>query len=136
MDIHTSPVGWKVIGCAIEVHRQLGPGLLESPYERALAREFGLRAVSFRQQVPVPAFYKGEALGRAYRVDFVVEAELVIELKAASQLVLVHRAQLRTYLRHLGLRQGLLLNFNMPRLIDGLTSVLLPERSGTDGERK
>ena len=87
MDIHTSPVGWKVIGCAIEVHRQLGPGLLESPYERALACEFGLRAISFRQ-------------------------------------------------RHLGLRQGLLLNFNMPRLIDGLTSVLLPERSDTDGERK
>ena len=136
MDIHTSPVGWKVIGCAIEVHRQLGPGLLESPYERALACEFRMQGVAFRQQVAVSGSYKGEPLGKVYRVDFVVEDELVVELKTASQTVFVHRAQLRTYLRSLGLRQGLLLNFNMPRLVDGLTSVLLPERTETDGNRK
>jgi hypothetical protein len=106
MDLHTSPVAWKVIGCAIEVHRVLGPGLLESPYGKALAAEFASRGVRFQQQVPLPGTYKGEAL----------------------QLVFIHRAQLRTYLRILGLRQGLLLNFNMPRLVDGLTSVLLPER--------
>jgi len=135
MDIHTSPTGWKVIGCAIEVHRQLGPGLLESNYERAVACEFRLRGISFDQQVPVPTFYKGHALGNAYRVDFVVESELVVELKASSQLAIVHRAQLRTYVRNLGLRQGLLLNFNMPRLVDGLTSVLLPERPDQDQER-
>jgi len=127
VDIHTSPAGWKVIGCAIRVHRELGPGLLESAYEPAVAREFKLCGVRFRQQVPLTRSYKGEPLGGVYRVDFVVEDELVVELKAATQLVFVHRAQLRTYLRILGLRQGLLLNFNMPRLVDGLTSVLLPE---------
>ena len=104
MDIHTSPTGWKVIGCAIEVHRELGPGLMESAYERAVAREFGLRGISFQQQVTLPGSYKGENLGKVYRVDFVVEDELVVELKAASQLVFVHRAQLRTYLRILGLK--------------------------------
>jgi GxxExxY protein len=136
MDIHTSPTGWKVIGCAIEVHRELGPGLVESAYERAVAREFGLRRISFQQQVTLPGSYKGEDLGKVYRVDFVVENELVVELKAATQLVFVHRAQLRTYLRILGLRQGLLLNFNLPRLVDGLTSVLLPERGkGSEGSQ-
>jgi len=128
VDIHTTPAGWKVIGCAIEVHRELGPGLLESAYEQGMARELGLRQIVFKRQVPVHGSYKGEDLGKVYRVDFVVEDELVVELKASSQLVAVHRAQLRTYLRTLGLRQGLLLNFNMPRLIDGLTSVLLPPR--------
>jgi GxxExxY protein len=127
MDLHTSPVAWKVIGCAIEVHRVLGPGLLESPYGRALAGEFTIRGVRYRQQVPLPGTYKGEPLGNVYRVDFVVEDELVVELKAAAQFVPAHRAQLRTYLRILGLRHGLLLNFNQPRLIDGLASVLLPE---------
>jgi GxxExxY protein len=128
LDIHTSPLGWKVIGAAIEVHRVLGPGLLESAYGKALARELGLRQLRFAQQVPVAAAYKGEDLGGGYRIDFLVERELVVELKAASQLAHVHRAQLRTYLRVLGVRQGLLLNFNMPRLVDGLMSVLLPER--------
>ena len=134
MDIHTSPVGWKVIGCAIEVHRELGPGLVESAYERALAHEFSIQGLRFQQQVTLTGAYKGEDLGKVYRVDFVVEDELVVELKAASQVVFVHRAQLRTYLRNLGLRQGLLLNFNMPRLIDGLTSVLLPDRQDNDGK--
>jgi GxxExxY protein len=128
VDIHTSPIGWKVIGCAIEVHRELGPGLLESAYERAMARELALRGIAFKRQVPIDASYKNEELGAAYRVDFVVEDELAVELKAASQLVWVHRAQLRTYLRTLGLRQGFLLNFNLPKLVDGLTSVLLPDR--------
>jgi GxxExxY protein len=128
MDIHTSPVGWKVIGAAIEVHRTLGPGLLESAYGKALARELGLRGLRFQEQVSVPATYKGKDLGGGYRVDFLVECQLIVELKAASQLAHVHRAQLRTYLRILGVRQGLLLNFNMPRLVDGLVSVLLPER--------
>jgi GxxExxY protein len=128
VDIHTSPIGWKVIGCAIEVHRELGPGLLESAYERAMARELALRGIAFKRQVPIHASYKNEELGAAYRVDFVVEDELAVELKAASQLVWVHRAQLRTYLRTLGLRQGFLLNFNLPKLVDGLTSVLLPDR--------
>ena len=106
----------------------LGPGLLESAYARALAREFSFRGIRFRQQVAVPVEYKSETLGVGYRLDFLVEDELVVELKAADQLAAVHRAQLRTYLRILGVRQGLLLSFNFPRLVDGLTSVLLPDR--------
>ena len=128
MEIHASPVGWKVIGAAIEVHRVLGPGLLQSAYDRALSHELRLRGVSFRQQVPVTAHYKGQDLGGRYRVDFVVENELVVELKVSTQFAQAHRAQLRTYLRILGLGQGLLLNFNMPRLLDGLCSVMLPAR--------
>ena len=93
-----------MIGCAIEVHRVLGPGLMEKAYDRSVAAEFKARGIAFRQQVPVTGSYKGEKLGNVYRV---------------------------TYLRSLGLRQGFLLNFNMPRLIDGLVSVLLPERSSS-----
>jgi GxxExxY protein len=133
LSIHTSPVGWKVIGAAIEVHRELGPGLLESVYDRALCREFELRGLRFRQQVSVLPDYKGAAIGRPYRVDFVVENELAVELKAASHLVTVHRAQLLTYLRVLNLRQGFLLNFNRPRLVDGLVSVVLPIRPPRKG---
>ena len=99
MDIHTSPLGWRVIGAAIEVHREIGPGLLESAYDKALAREFRHRSIAFRQQVAIPAYYKGEQLGIGYRLDFLVENELVVELKASAQLAAVHRAQLRTYLR-------------------------------------
>jgi len=128
MDIHTSPLGWRVIGAAIEVHREMGPGLLESAYDKALARELTNRRIVFRQQVPIPAAYKGDHLGIGYRLDFLVENQLIVEIKANNQLAAVHRAQLRTYLRILSVRQGFLLNFNLPRLIDGLTSVLLPER--------
>ena len=128
MDLHTSPVGWSVIGASIEVHRRLGPGLLESAYEQALATELRARAVPFEQQVRVPASYKGTLLRRTYRVDFVIAGELVVEIKHSGQLVANHRAQLRTYMRLLNVRQGLLLNFGYPRLIDGLTSLLLPER--------
>ena len=128
MDIHTSPLGWKVIGAAIEVHRELGPGLLESTYDKALARELRIRGIRFQQQVAIPAHYKGESIGVGYRIDYLVEDELVVEIKANDHLAAVHRAQLRTYLRILKVRQGLLLNFNLPRLIDGMASVLLPGR--------
>jgi len=127
MDIRTSPLAWTVIGCAIEVHRVLGPGLLESAYDKALCGEFTLRGVGFRRQVGLPGSYKGQDLGRVYRVDFVIDEQLVVEIKASSHLIHAHRAQLRTYMRLLGLRQGLILNFNMPRLVDGLASVLLAE---------
>ena len=99
-----------------------------SSYDNALAREFESRGLRFARQVPVYTEYKGEVVGRPYRVDFVVEEELVVELKATAQPAAIHRAQLRTYLRSLHLRQGLLLNFNYPRLVDGMISVLLPVR--------
>jgi len=127
MNLHTTALGWSVIGCAIAVHRALGPGLLESPYEGALAHELRTRGHSFRHQVPLPARYKGENLGRTYRVDFVVENELVLELKTVSRLLPVHRAQMLTYLKLLHVRQGFLINFSAPRLVDGLVSVLLAE---------
>jgi GxxExxY protein len=128
VDIHTTPVGWKVIGAAIEIHRALGPGLLESAYDGALAQEFATRGLRFVRQVPVHTRYEDRPVGAPYRVDFVVQEELVVELKAVFQPAAIHRSQLRTYLRFLGLRQGLLLNFSYPRMVDGLISVLLPIR--------
>ena len=82
MDIHTSPLAWTVIGCAIEVHRVLGPGLLESAYDKALCGEFTLRGVGFRRQVGLPGSYKGQDLGRVYRVDFVAQQSAPRALKA------------------------------------------------------
>ena len=131
MDVYTSPLAWKVIGAAIEVHKALGPGLLESAYDRALAHELTLRALRFSRQVALPAEYKGARLGPAYRVDFVVEDELLVELKTVKALLPIHRSQLRTYVQMLGVRQGLLFNFSAHRLIDGLVSVLMPVRNET-----
>jgi len=125
MTVHRTPLCRRVIGCAIEVHSRLGPGLLESAYETCLAREFALQRIIHKRQVPLPVEYKGISVRQAYRVDFVVEDELLLEIKSIDYVLPVHRAQLFTYLKLLHLRQGLLLNFKAPRLIDGLVSVLL-----------
>ena len=114
-----------VIGAAIEVHRALGPGLLESAYEPCLARELILRGVPFDQQVAVPVTYKGVRIECAYRVDLMVEGRLLVELKSVEHLLPVHHAQVLTYMRLLKLPQGLLINFNERRLIDGLKNFLL-----------
>ena len=124
MDVHTTPLGRQVIGCAIEVHAALGPGLLESMYQRCLAREFELNRVCFREQVPLPISYKGIDVGLGYRVDFVVEGELLLELKTVERVLPIHDAQVLTYLRLLGLHQGFLINFNARRLVDGVKSIL------------
>jgi GxxExxY protein len=118
-----------VIGAAIEVHRHLGPGLLESAYEGALCRELELRGLRHFRQKEVPAIYKGTDLGCAYRLDVVVEELVVVELKAIERVELVHRAQVLTYLRLSGYRLGLLINFNLPRLADGIHRIVrgLPE---------
>ena len=102
----------RVIGACIEVHRVLGPGLLESAYEQCLAHEFGLRKLGFERQLPVPVLYKGIALEFGYRVDFVVERALVVELKAVEHLLPVHEAQVLTYLKLLNLPTGLVVNFH------------------------
>jgi GxxExxY protein len=125
MELHTSPLGRIVIGCAIEVHTALGPGLLESIYQRCLAREFRLRGIQFQEQVAVPVRYKGENLECGYRVDFVVAEELLVELKAVEHSIPVYQAQMLTYLKLLQLRQGFLINFNVPRLSSGVKSFLL-----------
>lgn len=115
----------RVIGLAIEVHRALGPGLLESAYEQCLAHELELNEIPFKRQVPVPVVYKGMKLDCAYRLDLVVADMLVLEIKAVEKLLPVHGAQLLTYLKLTGIRAGLLLNFNSEVLRDGMKRVVL-----------
>lgn len=114
------PLTEKVIGCAIEVHRILGPGLLESAYQRCLALELRKQGLIVETEVPMPVNYKGEVLDCGYRVDILVEKSLILELKAVEAILPIHQAQILTYLKLSGLRLGLLSNFHQPRLIDGL----------------
>jgi GxxExxY protein len=122
--INPSPLVEKVIGCAIEVHRTIGPGLLESAYDACLSHEFQLNGVAFERGVAIPILYKGVHLNCAYRADFVVEKELLIELKSVEHPQPIHQAQVLTYMRLLNLRQGLLMNFNVHKLVDGLRNLL------------
>ena len=109
----------RVIGAAIEVHRALGPGLLESAYEECLCHEFNLRGISFHRQVPLPVEYKGIKLDCGYRLDLIVDGVLIIEIKCLEHVLPVHEAQLLTYLKMTGKRVGLILNFNVPVLTRG-----------------
>jgi GxxExxY protein len=114
-----------VIGAAIEVHKMLGPGLLESAYEECLAHEFTLRGIPFERQKSSPVIYKAVKLECGYRTDFVVGKELIVELKAVEVLSPVHDAILLTYLRMTGCRIGLLINFNVVVLRDGIRRLML-----------
>lgn len=113
----------EVIGAAIEVHRSLGPGLLESAYEECTCHELYLRKVPLRRQVPLPVEYKGVKLDCGYRLDIVVPGQLIVELKACQELLPIHEAQLLTYLRLSGIKYGLLINFNVPVLKDGIKRI-------------
>lgn len=115
----------QVIGLCIEVHRELGPGLLESAYEEALAYELTKAGLVFERQRDVPLHYKGIELSCDYRLDFVVERRLILELKAVAELLPIHQAQLLTYLKLERLQLGLLINFNVPILKDGIRRVIL-----------
>ncbi|MEM1304025.1 MAG: GxxExxY protein [Planctomycetota bacterium] len=115
----------KVIGAAMEVHRHLGPGLLESSYEVCLCRELSLCGVAFERQANLPIEYKGVSLDAGYRMDLVVDGKVVVELKSVESITGVHEAQLLTYLRLSGLRVGLLINFNNKLLKDGVTRRVL-----------
>jgi GxxExxY protein len=115
----------RVIGCAIEVHRILGPGLLESAYEQCLAHELRINGIDIRIQEPIPIEYKGINLDCGYRIDLLVEGEIILELKSAAELKGIHEAQLLTYMKLAGIKQGFLINFNVPRLKDGLKSFVL-----------
>jgi GxxExxY protein len=110
----------KVIGCAIEVHRVLGPGLLESTYEQCMARELALAKILFKTQCPLPVEYKGVKLDCGYRVDLFVEDKLIIELKAVEKVLGIHEAQLLTYMKLANINVGLLINFNVKVLKDGI----------------
>jgi len=110
----------RVIGACIEVHRHLGPGLLESAYEECLVLELGLVGLRCERQRRVPLHYKGHALAHGYRLDLVVEEQLIVEIKATEQLLPVHEAQVVTYLKLTGLPTGLLVNFGAETLRKGL----------------
>jgi GxxExxY protein len=110
----------RVVGAAIEVHRHLGPGLLESTYEACLVYELRQAGIAVEPQKPLPIVYKGIELPEAYRLDILVEESIVVELKAVDKLEKIHEAQLLTYLRLTGLWLGLLINFNTVLLKDGL----------------
>jgi GxxExxY protein len=110
----------RIIHAAIEVHKALGPGLLESAYQTCMAHESKLSLLNFQQQAPLIVSYKGIQLDGGYRLDFVFEKRVVVELKAVEEILPVHEAQLMTYLKLTGLRVGLLLNFNVPVLKNGI----------------
>ena len=113
-----------ILDSSIEVHKILGPGLLESVYEICLCKEFDLRGVRYKRQVTLPIEYKGEELDADFRIDILVEDEVIIELKSVEILHPVFEAQLLTYLKLADKRLGLLINFNVPRLIDGFKRMI------------
>ena len=114
----------KVIGCAIEVHRQLGPGLLESVYEEALCYELSKIGLSFERQQSVPIKYKDVLLATPLRLDLIVEGKVIVDNKAKSEVTPIDKQKLLTYLRLRDVRLGLLINFNVPRLVDGVRRVV------------
>ncbi|MBR5823844.1 MAG: GxxExxY protein, partial [Paludibacteraceae bacterium] len=118
------PLSYKVIGCAMEVYNVLGPGLLESAYEKALIHELQINGLSVSSQVPVEMQYKGINLGEGLRLDLLVEDSLIVELKSVDELKPVHYKQLLTYLKLLDKRIGLLINFNVNDFRDGIKRVV------------
>jgi GxxExxY protein len=112
---------YDIVGAAIEVHRQLGPGLLESAYQTCLCRELLIRGIAFRQQVPLPIRYRGLDLDCGYRLDIVVADSVIVEVKAVRKVLPIHRAQVLTYLKLTNCRLGLLINFNVEVLRSGST---------------
>jgi GxxExxY protein len=113
-----------IIGAAIEVHKILGPGLLESAYEECLCKEFILRNLSIERQKPLPLEYKGEKLDCGYRLDVVIEQAIIVELKSCKEIEPIHKAQLLTYLKLSKLSLGLLFNFNVPLMRDGVVRIV------------
>jgi GxxExxY protein len=121
----TNPISEKAIGAAIEVHRHLGPGLLESSYEACLCRELELRGVSFRRQIVLPVEYKGVHLDKGYIIDLLIEESVIVEVKSVDQLLPIHSSQLMTYMRLQQKSSGLLMNFNVQILLQGIRRILL-----------
>jgi GxxExxY protein len=115
----------QVIGCALEVHRHLGPELLESAYEQCLAQELSCAKRPFQLQAPVPIEYKDVHLDCGYRIDVLVDGKLIVELKSVERLLPIHEAQLLTYMKLAHMRTGLLINFNVRLLKDGIKRFVL-----------
>ncbi|MDP8226046.1 MAG: GxxExxY protein [Candidatus Celaenobacter polaris] len=124
--VENDPFTRKVIGCAIEVHRTLGPGLLESTYQQCLAREFAINKIKFYLEHPIPVEYKGVHLDCGYRIDILVESadeslrQIILELKSVEEIREIHKAQILTYMKLSNITTGLLINFNVKRLTDGI----------------
>ena len=112
------------IGAAIEVHKTLGPGLLESAHEKCLCHELKLRGLPFDSQKPLPLFFKGEKIDCGYRLDIVVDNAIILELKSCEEIEPIHKAQLLTYLKLSGLTLGLILNFSAPLMRDGIVRIV------------
>ncbi len=125
-----------IIGSAIEVHNALGPGLLESTYEQCLCRELELRGIPFARQSPIPLEYKGLRLDCGYRLDVIVADTVVVEIKSVDVLLPIHKAQLITYLKLGGWKLGLLINFNVPTLVQGVRRVVLGLEEGSTQRKK
>ena len=122
--VHEDLTG-EIIAAAMDVHRELGPGLLESAYEISMCRELTLKGIPYRSQVEIPVEYKGVRLDCGYRIDLLVDIRVVVELKSIERLQRVHEAQLITYLRLSGMHVGLLINFNVPVLRQGIVRRIL-----------
>ncbi len=117
----------RIIGCALEVHSGIGPGLLESAYEKCLAHELRLAGIPILCQVPLAAKYKGLSLDYSYRADIIADNRVIVELKAVDKILPIHEAQLLTYMRLSGMSIGLLLNFNVERLSEGIRRKVLSD---------
>jgi GxxExxY protein len=121
---YQNKLGALILDAAITVHRELGPGLLESAYELALSRELTLREVNIKTQIPIELFYKGSSLGKSYVIDILVEDSIIIEVKAVETMHPVYQAQLITYLKLSNRNLGYLINFNIPLLKDGFKRIV------------
>lgn len=122
--MHENDISREVIGAAIEVHREVGPGILEKPYEEAMCHELHLRGLPFVRQRPVPFVYKGVQLSADLRTDLIVAGKVIVDLKAKDQVVAIDKLKVLTYLRLLNLRLGLVINFHVPVLKDGIYRVV------------
>ena len=125
MPLITTPSASAVIGCAIAVHRELGAGLFESVYQPCLAYELRAAGLRFQEQVVVPVRYRDVVFPRAFRIDLIVEDELIVEVKAVERMLEIHNAQVLTYMKLTGIRKALMFNFCVPILKDGIRSFVL-----------
>lgn len=118
--METNQITEKIIGCAIEVHKHLGPGLLESAYEECLYFELKSTGLEVKKQLALPVIYKDIKLDAGYRIDLLVEKSVIVEIKSVDAIAEIHKAQLMTYMKLAGIKVGLLLNFNVTRMKEGI----------------
>jgi GxxExxY protein len=128
---YLNDLSYKIIGCAIEVHKHLGPGLLESVYHECLKKELFLRNINFQSQLLVPIDYKGLILSTDYRLDFLIEDSIIVELKAIDGILPVHEAQLLTYMKLLNKPKGILINFNTVNIVSSGSKQMVNELFAT-----